>query len=180
MKHTKNMVFAAMFLAIGLLIPFVTVQNPALGSMLLLMHIPVLLCGYFCGWPFGLAVGAVTPLLRSVLFGMPPMFPVAVSMAFELAVYGLLSGLFYKLFPKKPGYVYLSLLLSMIGGRIVWGIVTYALYGLQGTAFTWDLFIQGAVITALPGIALQIVVIPLLVFALNRREIFHKGHNVSA
>ena len=96
---TKKVALAGLFLALGLLLPFLTGQIPQIGNMLLPMHIPVLLCGYFCGWRYGLAVGAAAPLLRSALFGLPPMFPIAVAMAFELAVYGLMTGLLYKRFP---------------------------------------------------------------------------------
>ena len=95
-------------------LPFLTMQIPAVGSMLLPMHIPVLLCGFFCGWRYGLIVGVVAPLLRSVLFGMPPMFPTAAAMAFELAAYGALTGLLFQRFPKKAGYIYATMLISMI------------------------------------------------------------------
>ena len=121
-QSTRKLVFAALLLALGLVLPFLTAQIPQVGSMLLPMHLPVLLCGFVCGWPYGLLVGAVTPLLRSMLFGMPPLYPTAVAMAFELAAYGLLAGLFYKLLPKKPVYVYVALILAMLGGRAVWGL----------------------------------------------------------
>lgn len=170
MKSTKNLVFSAVFLTFALLLPFLTGQIPAIGSMLLPMHIPVLLCGYFCGWPYGLAVGAVAPLLRSVIFGMPPMFPIAVAMAFELAVYGLMTGLLYKRFPQKTGYIYAALLISMAAGRVVWGAVSYVFYGFGDTAFSWEMFMGGAVLKALPGIALQLILIPILVMVLNKNK----------
>ncbi len=113
------MAYSGLFLALCLLLPFLTGQIPQFGNMLLPMHLPVLLCGFICGWPYGLAVGFISPLLRSMLFGMPPMFPTAVAMAFELAVYGLLSGLFYKIFPENV-FIYVSLLLAMVGGRLIW------------------------------------------------------------
>ena len=77
MNHNflKNMALAALFLAIGLVLPFFTGQIPAVGKMLLPMHIPVLLCGLICGWQWGLGVGFVLPVLRSVLFSMPVMYP---------------------------------------------------------------------------------------------------------
>lgn len=166
----KKTALAGMFLALGLLLPFLTGQIPQIGGMLLPMHIPVLLCGYFCGWGYGLAVGAVTPVLRGALFGMPPLYPTAAAMAFELAAYGALTGLLYRLFPKKAGYVYVSLTLAMLAGRIVWGAAGYMLYGFGGTAFTWELFMSGAVLNALPGIALQLALIPPLVIALDKNK----------
>ena len=92
---TRQVVLAGLFVALGLIMPFLTAQVPALGARFLPMHLPVLLAGLVIGGPLGLLVGLVTPLLRSVLFGMPPMFPTAVAMAFELA-HSLFIGLVYK------------------------------------------------------------------------------------
>ena len=166
-SKTKRMVLAAMFLALAFVLPFLTLQMGHLGQTFLPMHLPVLLCGFICGWPWGLAVGFIAPLIRSTILGMPPMFPTAVAMAFELAAYGLLAGLLYRLFPKRAGYTYAALILAMIGGRIVWSLVSFALYGIAGTAFTWEMLIGGAVINALPGIAIQIVLIPLIMIAMQ-------------
>ena len=119
--HIKKMILSALFLAMALVLPFLTGQIPEVGSMLCPMHIPALLCGFFCGWPWGLMVGIVAPLLRSVTFGMPPMFPVAICMAFELATYGAVSGALYQKLPKKKSNIYVALLVAMVLGRIVWG-----------------------------------------------------------
>jgi len=70
---TLRLTLAALFVALGLVLPFLTGQIPEIGSMLLPMHLPALLCGFVCGWPCGLAVGFVMPLLRSLIFGMPPL-----------------------------------------------------------------------------------------------------------
>ncbi len=86
--NLKKLVLSGVFLALALLLPFVTGQIPQIGAALAPMHIPVLLCGFVCGWPFGLVVGFVAPLLRFMLFGMPPIFPTGIAMAFELAAYG--------------------------------------------------------------------------------------------
>ena len=121
--QTRKLTYAALFLALALVLPFLTGQIPEIGKMLSPMHIPVLLCGFLCGWPWGLAVGFIAPLLRSVLFGVPVMFPGAVAMAFELAVYGALSGLLYSILPRKTRSIYVTLIVSMIAGRVVWGVV---------------------------------------------------------
>lgn len=157
-----------MFMALGLVLPFLTAQVPQIASMLLPMHIPVLLCGYACGWQYGLVVGAVTPLLRSFLFAVPVMFPGAVAMAFELAVYGMMTGIFYRLFPRKIWSIYASLLIAMVSGRIVWGAVRMTIAGITGNAFTWKLFLAGALTQAVPGIILQLVLIPILVMAMRK------------
>lgn len=167
-SSTMKLALAGLFIALGLVLPFFTGQIPSLGSKLLPMHIPVLLAGFVCGWPYGLAIGFIVPLLRSVLFGMPPMYPTAVAMAFELAVYGFATGFFYKLLPKKNIFVYGTLIISMVCGRIVWGIISWILYGLRGTAFTWQMFAAGSVLNAIPGIIFQIVIIPVIIIALKK------------
>lgn len=163
-----NMVMAAMFLAIAYVLPFFTGQIPEIGSMLCPMHIPVLLCGFICGWPWGLAVGLTAPLLRSVILGMPPLFPTAVCMAFELAAYGAMTGLFYKWLPKKKGVIYVSLISAMVVGRLVWGFAMMFCMGIKGGSFGVAAFLTGAVTDAIPGIVLQIVLIPILVMLLEQ------------
>ena len=169
-NKTVKMVLAALFLALAYVLPFVTGQVPQIGNMLCPMHIPVLLCGFFCGWPWGLAVGFVAPLLRSFILGMPPLFPKAVCMAFELAAYGALSGLLYKLLPRRKSSIYVSLLTAMIVGRLVWGAAMLVCMGLQGTAFTFSVFFAEAVTNAIPGIIIQIVLIPILVMLLDKAK----------
>ena len=163
-QKTTKMVLAALFLALAFVLPFLTGQIPEIGAMLAPMHLPVLLCGFFCGWPWGLAVGLTAPLLRSLTLGMPPLFPTAVCMAAELAVYGAVAGLLHRLLPKKRGFVYCSLLIAMVAGRLVWGLMMFACLGLGGGSFTLAAFFAGAVTNALPGIAVQIALIPPTVF----------------
>lgn len=167
----RKLTFSALFLAIALVLPFLTGQIPQIGSMLSPMHIPVLLCGFVCGWPYGLAVGLVAAPLRSLLFGMPPMFPTAIAMAFELGTYGLISGLMYRLLPKKIWSIYAALIVAMVAGRLVWGLASLVLLGIKGTGFTAAAFLAGAVTNAVPGIILHIVLIPLLVIALRRTKL---------
>jgi len=171
----RRMLLAAMFLALALLLPFLTAQNYMLGSMLLPMHIPVLLCGFICGPVWGLAVGLVAPLLRFLMFSAPPM-PTAAIMALELATYGLLAGLFYRALPKKIGFTFVALILAMIGGRIVWGAATYGVYavGFSDSAFTWQAFASGAVLVAWPGILIQLALIPALMIALRKTKIIQE------
>lgn len=167
MKSIKRMVLAALFLALGLVMPFLTGQIPEIGSMLLPMHIPVLICGFVCGWKYGLVVGFIVPLLRSFLFTMPPMMT-AIGMAFELATYGAVTGSLYQKLPKSKIRIYISLFIAMIVGRVVWGIVSIVIYGIGGNPFSWQMFIGGALLNAIPGIILQIVLIPILVMALEK------------
>lgn len=168
---TKKLVLSGLFLALGLVMPFLTAQIPSVASKLLPMHIPVLLCGFICGGSYGLIIGLIVPVFRSMLFGMPPMLPTAVAMAFELAAYGCVSGLLYKLLPRKNIFIFVSLIISMICGRIIWGIARFFLYGLSGTAFTWELFLAGAFLNAIPGIVIQIIIIPIIIITLSRAKL---------
>ena len=167
-SDVKKLVLAALFLALALVLPFLTGQMPEVGSMLCPMHIPALLCGFFCGWPWGLAVGLIAPVLRSLMFGMPPMFPAAICMSFELATYGAISGLLYSKLPRKKTSIYISLLAAMVAGRLVWGVARFLCAGLDVTAFGLSAFWAGAITTAIPGIIVQIVLIPILVMVLEK------------
>lgn len=168
LNNTKTMVISAMFLAIAFVLPFFTGQIQQIGSMLCPMHLPVLLCGFLCGPSWGCIVGFVAPLLRSLVLGMPPMFPQAVCMALELATYGMLSGVFYKLLPEKKMNTYIALILAMLGGRIVWGISMLLCMGITGGKFTLQAFVAGAVTNAIPGILIQLLLIPILVMVINK------------
>lgn len=166
--RVRKMTFAALYLALALVLPFLTGQIPEIGAMLCPMHIPALLCGFVCGWTWGLGVGFIAPLLRSVLFGMPALFPAAVAMAFELAAYGAVAGILHQKMPKFPLRLYATLVISMVCGRVVWGCVQFLLARFLNVDFTLQLFIAGAVTTSLPGIILQLVIIPPLVAVMDR------------
>ena len=166
----RHLVYAAVCLALCMLLPFLTGQIPQIGSALSPMHIPVLLAGFLCGPWWAMAVGFVAPMLRHVWLGMPPLIT-AIAMSFELAAYGLFSGLLYRLLPKKTVNIYVSLIGAMILGRIVWGITMVVISGVSGSAFTWSAFIAGALLNAVPGIILHSVLIPILGMALKRAKV---------
>lgn len=172
------MILAALFLALAYVMPFLTGQVPEIGAKLCPLHIPVLLCGFVCGWPWGLVVGFVAPLFRSLTLGMPPLFPTAVCMAFELAAYGFIAGLMHKLLPRKKPYIYCSLLISMLVGRAVWGIAMLVCVGIDGGSFTFGMFATGAFVDAFPGIIVQIVLIPILVMILDNPKILKFDRNI--
>ena len=167
----RQLVPAALFLALAFVLPLLTGQVPKVGNMLCPMHFPVLLCGFVLGGPWGLAVGFAAPLLRSVLFGMPPMFPIAISMAFELAAYGLVSGVLWRKVKHTVPMMYASLVTAMVAGRLVWGAVRFVLAGLTGSSFPFSAFLSGALLTAVPGIVAQLVLIPLILVALQKAKV---------
>ena len=164
----RKLTLAAMFLALAFMMPFLTGQIPQIGSKLCPMHIPVLLCGFFCGAPWGLVVGFLAPLFRSFVLGMPPMFPTAFCMAFELAAYGFVAGWLHNKLPKRKANVYVSLLSAMVIGRIVWGIVMFGCMGFDVSQFSFKAFLAGAVLNAVPGIIVQVILIPILVIGLEK------------
>ena len=167
-KNLKNLCLSAVCLALCMVLPFLTGQIPQIGSALSPMHIPVLMCGLLCGWQYGLAVGFIAPLLRFLLFAMPPIMPTGLAMMFELAAYGAFSGMLLKLLPKKLPFLYVSLIGAMLGGRIVWGIVRFVLGLIVGPAFTFPAFLSGAFVSAVPGIICHILLVPPVVMGIRR------------
>lgn len=170
MTNTKRLILAGLCVALGIVLPvaFHSVANA--GSVLLPMHIPVLLCGLLCGWPYGLACGVLTPLLSSLITGMPPMAMLP-SMLCELAAYGLASGLLMRWVKtgKLLADLYLSLVGAMLLGRLVFGLLNALLF--RAGQYSVALWTTSAFVTALPGIVLQLAVIPVLVLALKKTKL---------
>ncbi len=170
MSNTKKLVFAGLCVALGVALPIAFHSIPNAGSIFLPMHIPVLLCGLICGPVYGLACGALAPLLSSLFTGMPPaaMLP---GMLCELAVYGLVSGLLIK--TVKSGSritnIYISLVGAMIAGRLVAGVLNALIF--RAGAYSLEMWLTASFVTAIPGIIAQIVVIPLIVLALERAKL---------
>ena len=169
-NSTRQIVLAAMFLALCMVLPFITGQIPAIGQALSPMHIPVLIAGFVCGPLWAAVIGFIAPLLRFALFGMPPIMPTGIAMAFELCTYGLVSGLVYRALAKNTANVYVTLIVAMLCGRVVWGIVRYILATTSGNAFTFAAFIAGAFTGAIPGIILHLILIPVVVIALRKAK----------
>ncbi len=164
----QKLTLAAVCLALCLALPFLTANIPEIGNALCPMHIPVFLCAFVCGPWWAMGVGAMAPLVRFLLVGMPPLFPTGLAMCFELAAYGLIAGLMYARLPKKTQYIYVSLLCAMLGGRIVWGVARVLMSGVSGAAFTWAAFMAGAFTNAIPGMVVHVLLIPVIVLALRR------------
>lgn len=158
-----KLVLSALFLALALVLPLLTANNPSLGNMFCLMHIPVILCGYICGWKYSAIIGFTSPILRFILFGMPPIYPTAIAMSFELATYGLAIGIFHSIMPKKKGFIYLTLFISMLIGKTIWGVVMFSLMGFNINNFGIGMFFTQAIFNALPGLILQFVLIPVAI-----------------
>ena len=171
----KRTVLGALFAALCVVLPIAFHAIPNAGSIFLPMHIPVLLCGLVCGWPYGLVCGLLGPFLSSLLTGMPPaaMLP---SMMVECAVYGAVSGIVLK--TVRTGTttrdLYIALVIAMIAGRVVSGIAKALILSPGITMSAW---IAASFVTALPGILVQLVVIPLLVNLLIRIRMIPKRYS---
>ena len=170
MTPIRSLTFSAICLALALVLPFLTGQIPQIGSALCPMHLPILLCGFLCGPWWAAAAGLIAPLLRHTIFTMPPLLT-AIAMAFELCTYGLVSGLMWRKSRKNTVSIYVSLITAMIVGRLVWGVVQTVILSLNGSAFTLAAFWAGAVANAIPGIIVQLILIPILVSALRKAKL---------
>lgn len=172
MRNTKlrNILFTALCIAIGLILSQVVkmIPIPYPGAVLLPMHIPVLICGFLCGWAYGAISGLTLPLIAFVLTGMPPIFPTGISMMLELATYGAFTALIYHF---TNGKVVISLIGAMISGRVVMAAANTILFTFTDNIYGWSLFISSAFFTALPGIIIQVILIPLIVLSLKRAKL---------
>ncbi len=167
----KNLTLSAMFLAMGIVLPFFIGQIPQIGSMLLPMHIPVFLCALICGWRYGVPIAVILPILRSVLFGRPNMYPEAIAIAFEMAAYAFVAGFLYSHSRWQCiKALYKCLFTSMIVGRIIRGVVQLTLLGINGAVFTFKTFFFGVVLYGIPGIVLQLVLIPTIMVICHRTK----------
>lgn len=166
---TRQLILAALFTALGVILPTAFHSIGMAGPIFLPMHIPVLLCGLIVGWQYGALVGLIVPFISSILTGMPPIYPMAVYMAFELATYGMVSGLLSKKYSSL-----ISLVGAMIFGRVVLAIVQFIIMGFSGNAFVLNTFLTSSFVTALPGIIVQIILIPIIMFALKKSGVLNK------
>ena len=170
MTQTKRLIFAALCVAMGVALPLAFHSIPNAGGIFLPMHIPVLLCGLVCGWPYGLACGALAPLLSSLLTGMPPA-AVLPGMLFELCVYGLSTGILVKRINtgKRLADLYVSLILAMLLGRMTYGLLNALIF--KAGAYSLKIWLTTAFVTGLPGILIQLALIPPLLRGLEKAGI---------
>ena len=176
-KQLLQIIVSAFFLDLAFVLPFATGQIPQIGNMLCPMHLPVMMCGYLCGPVWGAVVGLVAPILRGLLVGQPmPIIPRGIAMAAELCAYGLSVGLLGHWLrgaasrnqKTAMAAAYLSLVGSMVFGRVVWGLTQYGLAVAMNSAFLWADFWTRGVVNAVPGIILQLILFPTLTPVLAR------------
>ncbi len=165
---TLKIVYSAVFLALAMVLPFLTGQIPQIGKALSPLHIPTFLCGFLCGPVWGGVVGFVSPLMRSMIFGSPALFPDAVGMAFEMLTYGVVCGLMSRVLPRKVPFYYLSLITAMLCGRLVWGLARLVISGITANPFTLGMFWAKGFANAVPALILHIAVVPPIAILLDK------------
>ena len=170
-SNIKKLTLTAMFLSAGILLPFLFGQIPQIGSMLLPMHIPVFLCAFICGAQYAAPLAFILPLFRSLVFARPNLYPEAISIAFEMAVYAIVAGLIWK-FSKRKNLlsIYISMLPAMIVGRFARCIIQIALLSLGNIPFTFPALLTGIVIAGIPGIILQLIIIPAFILIIKKSK----------
>ena len=167
MSNTKKLVFAALCIALGVALPVAFHGVPNAGNIFLPMHIPVLIAGLLCGPWLGVAVGALTPLLSCLISGMPPVAYLP-SMICELAAYGLVAGLLAWLIRGRFGIV-ISLMGAMVAGRLVMGALNALIF--RAGEYSLSVWLTASFVTALPGIIIQLLLIPTVIFALKKAKL---------
>ena len=173
-KELKKMIITAVLLALGMVLPLLLGQVKVLGQAISPLHIPVLICGLTCGWPWGLGLGIVLPVLRSAVFGMPPMVPTAVCMAVEMGVYGLLTGLMYPVLRKRMGQfpaILVAMLIAMVAGRIAGGATQAVIMGIRGGSYTFEAFVASYFVGTAVGAVLHLIIVPVVVIALEKAKL---------
>lgn len=169
-KHTRSLVFTALCVALCAVLPMAVHSVPNAGSVILPMHIPVLLCGLACGPLWGLACGVLGPIVSSITTGMPgPAY--LPSMILELAAYGLVAGLIIRLVRTGKPIVdlYIALLVAMLAGRVLYGVMNALIF--RAGAYSLPVWLTSAFVTGLPGIAIQLVLLPGVVVGLRKARL---------
>ncbi len=162
-NNVRNLVIAGLMLALGVIIPTIFHSTGIPGNVFLPMHIPVLIGGFLLPPYLGFLLGVLTPLINSLITGMPVFFPMGIIMIFELGMYGLMASLLYRKL-KLPSVI--ALILSMIGGRLMAGVVVFILAAFFAIKMDPMLFIIGGITTGLPGIIIQLVLVPTLIYSI--------------
>ena len=171
MTSVTKCVTTAVLMALCVVLPMALHAIPNAGTLLSPMHLPVLLCGLICGWPYGLLCGLIGPLLSSLITGMPPMGPILYGMIIELGVYGLVTGILMKSVRtgKPAADLYISLVTAMLSGRIVGGLAKALIF--SAGSYSFKAWATAYFVSSLPGIILQLLLLPALYLALQKAHL---------
>lgn len=177
MNKIQKLIYTAIFFALGLVLPFLTMQIRTIGNMFLPMHLPVLLCGLLIGPINALIIGFLLPLTRSFIFGMPVFYPNAIAMSLEIATLGFFAGFFYL---KKSKYnciveLYKSIIISIIISRIVYILMMIFLMSFKDNNIAITAIFIRAFLTCIPGVIIELTLIPIILLALKKTKLWFFG-----
>lgn len=170
-----NLTISAMLLALAMFLPFLTGQIPQFGRMLSPLHIPAMLAGFILPLPWAVPLAFIIPIVRSLIFSMPSMVPMAVTMAFELATYALVIGLIYKRPAKSYFSILIALIPAMVIGRIVYALVFFIVMSLTAGTFNLSVVITGLTVEGLPGVIVQLLIVPPIVLAVEKAGLYRSN-----
>lgn len=170
MSSVKKSIITASCIALCIVLPMAFHAIPNAANIYCPMHVPALLCGLVCGWPMGLLCGIAGPVLSSVFTGMPPMAYLP-SMVVELAAYGFFAGLVITLLRTGSLYadLYISLVASLLAGRILAGVAKALIF--SAGKYSLAAWTTSYFITSLPGLIIQLALIPSIVVALEKAQL---------
>ena len=171
-----RLLITAILLAVGMVLPFLTGQLQSFGQLISPLHIPAFICGLTCGWGWGAALGFVLPILRGLIFGMPPFPAVGLPMAFELMFYGLVSGLLYPVLrkalkEKRLAAMLIAMVAAMIVGRCAGGAAKAVMMGLNHQPYAFSAFFASYFTGTAVGAVIHLVICPLIVLALEKAKL---------
>jgi niacin transporter len=170
-RLTKNLTVTAALIAVGVLLPAICHMFGVVGTIVLPMHIPVLTAGLLLPLPYALAVALISPVIGTFATGMPALFPVLPLMLAELAGYAVFAYIFKRglqlVGMKNRAATVIALALAMIFGRAVLTAACFIMDAAVGT-FSAVVYLEKALVSGIPGMALQLFVVPALSEVLSK------------
>jgi len=163
----RKLIYSTLFIIGALVLPQLFHMVGWEGPTFLPMNIPVILAGFILGKRYGLLTGIASPIISTLVSGMPVAFPVLPIMILQFGTYGFVAGYLSKE-TKLPAIV--MLLLTMILGWISYAIGFYALEIFFVPAISSSLSPISAIITGIPGIIISILAIPLIAKLLKDKK----------
>lgn len=161
---TSKLIFSSFFIACGVLLPMIFHSFGMGGPIFLPMHLPVMIGGLLLGWLPGLLIGAATPIISSLLTGMPPIFPTAPMMTLELAFYGAVAGYLYQ---SRGCKLLTALIIAMLAGRLGQAALIALFAEALGIKLSPLLYVATTFTNGIAGVVIQLLLIPPIVHRLS-------------
>ena len=162
-RKSKYIIGTILYSALGIAIPriFHLAIGSSAGVTFLPMHLMVLIAALTFGMTSAIAVAGSSVIFSYLLTGMPALVRMPY-MLIELVIYGLLLGLLNKKFNS-----YVSLILTLILGRVLYAGILFAavnLFGFNG----YGISVLQSVKSAIPGIIIQLLFVPFIAMSVKK------------